>query len=231
MNRTTQQLIDMARRRCDAYGSDAFTDAEIVDYLNMTLWELHGILADSHGDDYLSTVLTGSVSGSEPTLVNSPTGSSPYRILRVDWLRDGDTWTPMHRANLADARWDTTLEDWDGYPPSYRYTATATYFYPPSKNAESVRLIIVPHPTDFSTTALSAVLPDWLEPWYQYLVLGAAVHMLDRIETDVGVVAGLKTAMKAFIERGKPVDDHGYQVINDVEGVTDAERYWTRWVS
>lgn len=216
---TGADLITQARRRVDAYGSDTFPDAEIVTYLNMGLRELHDLLVNAYGDDYFSDTVTYAVTASLSAAVAlSPV---PYKILRVDWLDDDDTWRPLRRVSLGGDRLTTEQKQWSQHEPTYRSRWNKIDFYPAPSANETVRIHQVTLVSDIdSATPATYTVPDYIEPWTQYVVLAAAVHMTDRIEGDVGVLAAQKQAMAEQIRGGKTIDTHGYQVITDVEG------YW-----
>jgi hypothetical protein len=216
---TGADLITQARRRCDALGSDTFTDAEVAEYLNMSLLDCHDLLINTYGDDYYSETVTYTLTGSlNATVTLNPI---PYKVLRVDWLDNSNNWRPIRRVSLGGDRLTTEQKQWSQNEPTYRSRWSTLELYPPNSNAEQVRVHGISMVPQLDTASPASYgVPGYILPWVQYVILGAAIHMIDRVEGDVSVVAAQKQVMAEQIRNGKTIDTHGYQVITDVEG------YW-----
>jgi hypothetical protein len=221
---TGADLITQARRRVDALGSDTFTDAEVADYVNMSLLELHDLLINAYGDDFYSDTVTYALTASlNATVTLNPV---PYKILRVDWLDNSDVWRPIRRVSLGGDRLTTEQKQWSQHEPTYRSRWSTLELYPPPSDAEQVRvhgIAMVPQ-LDTASPASYGV-PGYILPWVQYVILGAAIHMIDRVEGDPSVLASQKVALATQIRNGKGIDTHGYQVITDVEGYWPSPTY------
>lgn len=216
MPQTTATLITAARRRVDAFGSDTFTDAEIVDYLNWGVRELYELLLATYGDQYYSTSAFYSISAvTNPSEILFSLTTHPFKITGVE-LVTTDGYKRLEQVRGA----ETVLvarKDWQSTPPRYTQKYERLTFFPPSLKAESIRLHYVPMPTELSTSSPTAALSPWLEPWWQYIVLVAAAHMMDRIEQDATLLVNQKTSLIALIQAGKNHDSNSYPTITDVE--------------
>lgn len=224
MPQSTATLISAARRRVDAFGSDTFTDAEIVDYLNWGVRELFELLLATYGDQYYSTVSNHVISAvSYPTEILWTLTTMPFKILTVE-MNTADGYKRLEQVR-PEHTLQTTRKNWQDSKPRYQMKYEKLIFHPPSLNAELVRVHYVPLPTELSTASPTAALPGWMEPWAQYVVLTAAAHMLDRIEQDPGVVAAQKQSLIALIQSSKPHDGGSYQTIMDVEYTDETWEY------
>jgi hypothetical protein len=214
---TCQQLIDKARRRVDAFGSDTFSDTEVVDYLNLAMLELFSLIVKAQGEDAVSsyTIYSATADGNSTSVLLYP---PPYKLISVQLLTS-DGYVPLRKTNRATKIIKTEKKDWlSDETPTYDFRMNYLHFSPNAKSTYTIRVQAVNPPTQLSTASPSTSIEFIYDPWEQFIVLGAAAHMLDRIEQDPTVVLTQKEQIKDAILGSGQNDQNGYEVVADVEG-------------
>ena len=209
---TESDLRTRARRRADMENSTFVTDAEIQDYLNSSISELHDYMVKSYEDYFVS----------EQTY-NAPlaTGGANlpddfYKALGVDYESGGITstlkaysFTERNVYNTPYAVIDRLAE------PMYKIEGTKIKLIPGNSQSGTITLHYVPLATQFSATVteIENVIPGYEE----YVVVATAIRMLMKEESDVSALERERQQLASRIIRAiSPRDVSGSFAIRDV---------------
>ena len=209
---TESDLRTRARRRADMENSTFVSDAEIQDYLNSSISELHDFMVKSYEDYFVS----------EQTY-NAPlaTGGANlpddfYKALGVDYDSGGITstlkaysFTERNVYNTPYAVIDRLAE------PMYKIEGTKIKLIPGNSQSGTITLYYVPLATQFSVsvTEIENVIPGYEE----YVVVATAIRMLMKEESDVSALERERQQLASRIIRAiSPRDVSGSFAIRDV---------------
>jgi len=209
---TESDLRTRARRRADMENSTFVSDAEIQDYLNSSISELHDFMVKSYEDYFVS----------EQTY-NAPlaTGGANlpddfYKALGVDYESGGITstlkaysFTERNVYNTPYAVIDRLAE------PMYKIEGTKIKLIPGNSQSGTITLHYVPLATQFSSTVteIENVIPGYEE----YVVVATAIRMLMKEESDVSALERERQQLASRIIRAiSPRDASGSFAIRDV---------------
>ena len=209
---TESDLRTRARRRADMENSTFVTDAEVQDYLNSSIAELHDFMVKSYEDYFVS----------EQTY-NAPiaTGGANlpddfYKALGVDYDSGGITstlkaysFTERNVYNSPYAVIDRLAE------PMYKVEGSKIKLIPTNSQSGTITLYYVPLPTQFSTTVteIETIIPGYEE----YVVVATAIRMLMKEESDISVLERERQQLSSRIIRAlSPRDTSGSFAIRDV---------------
>ena len=208
---TESDLRTRARRRADMENSSFVSDAEIQDYLNSSISELHDFMVKSYEDYFVS----------EQTY-NAPiaTGGANlpddfYKALGVDYNSGGITstlraysFTERNIYNTPYAAIDRLAE------PMYKVEGKIKLI-PTNSQSGTITLYYVPLPTQFSSTVteIETIIPGYEE----YVVVATAIRMLMKEESDTRQLELEKNQLASRIIRAlSPRDASGSFAIRDV---------------
>ncbi len=209
---TESDLRTRARHRADMENSAFVSDAEIQDYLNSSISELHDFMVKSYEDYFVS----------EQTY-NAPiaTGGANlpddfYKALGVDYNSGGITstlraysFTERNVYNTPYAAIDRLAE------PMYKVEGSKIKLIPNNSQSGTITLFYVPLPTQFSTTVteIETIIPGYEE----YVVVATAIRMLMKEESDTRQLELEKNQLASRIIRAlSPRDTSGSFAIRDV---------------
>ena len=187
---TLSELRTRARRKVDAVGNEFFSDAEINDYINIGLGELHDILV-SKQEDYYVRKLSFSLVSSQSDYNFSDIGlTNFYKLLAVDSSQGSDTFR-VKRFGFPDRnrfRADLAFHNSRGYT-NYEYAIQdkVIKFIPEPVSTDTINIYYVPTFSkldgDDSEVSDSVALN-----WEEYSVIVAAVKMRQKEETSVSTL-------------------------------------------
>jgi len=235
---TLANLITGVRRRADMVGSTFVSDAEIVDYINVAMAEIHDILITKYEDYYVSSqqyTLPGSGSGLTAGLFALP--ATFYKALGVDLDAGGINYRlrPYHfqeRAaynspGVAASMVSNTLYHIQGesikFIPAPTVSGTATLWY-------------APEPVYFSAGSTSAtiesVAAQVAKGYEEYVIIDGAIKCLQKEESDVQVLLVQKQQQLQRIEQAAGKRDAGESyAITDVNvGTVSYLDDYVNWV-
>jgi hypothetical protein len=209
---TESDLRTRARRRADMENSTFVTDAEIQDYLNSSISELHDFMVKSYEDYFVSEqtysvpIATGGA--------NLP--DDFYKALGVDYNSGGITsslkaysFSERNIYNTPYAVIDRLAE------PMYKVEGNKIKLIPNNSQSGSITLYYVPQATQFSSTVteIENVIPGYEE----YVVVATAIRMLMKEESDVSALERERQQLASRIIRAiSPRDVSGSFAIRDV---------------
>lgn len=226
---TLAELRTRARQRADAVGNNFFTDAEINDYVNVGLGELHDLLVSKFEDYYVSSVSFSLVADQSTYSFSSISLSGFYKLLGVDAVQGSDT-VRVKRFSFPDRNLyqsDSAIYSDKGYA-NYQYAirGESVEFIPTPGSTDTIKLWYVPSYTklssDGATTSNSVELN-----WEEYAVLVAAIKMRQKEETSTGALERDLERITARIEEASRNRD-----VAEPFGITDEDTgttYHSRW--
>lgn len=209
---TEADLRTRARRRADMENSSFVTDAEIQDYLNSSIAELHDFMVKSYEDYFVSEqvynvpLATGGVSLPDDF----------YKALGVDYSSGGVTSTLRAFSFSERNIYNTPVAVIDRLAqPMYKIEGSKLKLIPTNSQTGSITLYYVPLPTQFSTTVteIETVIPGYEE----FIVVATAIRMLMKEESDIGPLAAERQLLENRIIRAlAPRDASGSFAIRDI---------------
>jgi flagellar biosynthesis/type III secretory pathway chaperone len=219
MTVTLLQLKDQARQRADMETSSFVSDSELTSYINASIAELHDILIQSYGEDYFVTSSTfATVNGTEAYALPS----TLYKLHGVDISINGDEFLTIKRFNFNERNRFTDSVGWTaaGIPSiRYRIVGANIMFTPVPDGSSTVKLW-------FSPLAVKLVVDsDSLNDFNQYseyIVVDAAIKMMQKEESDVSVLMAQKQALLQRITYASQNRDAGEpEAVSDVYAEID----------
>jgi len=209
---TESDLRTRARRRADMENSTFVSDAEIQDYLNSSISELHDFMVKSYEDYFVSEqtysvpIATGGA--------NLP--DDFYKALGVDYNSGGITSTLRAYSFSERNVYNTPYAVIDRLAePMYKVEGNKIKLIPNNSQSGSITLYYVPQATQFSSTVteIENVIPGFEE----YVVVATAIRMLMKEESDVSALERERQQLASRIIRAiTPRDVSGSFAIRDV---------------
>ena len=209
---TESDLRTRARRRADMENSSFVSDAEIQDYLNSSISELHDFMVKSYEDYFVSEqaysvpIATGGA--------NLP--DDFYKALGVDYESGGITSTLRAYSFSERNVYNTPYAVIDRLAePMYKVEGNKIKLIPNNSQSGSITLYYVPQATQFSSTVteIENVIPGFEE----YVVVATAIRMLMKEESDVSALERERQQLASRIIRAiTPRDASGSFAIRDV---------------
>ena len=223
---TLAQLIVRVRQRADMVGSAFVSDAEVVDYINVAMAEIHDLLVTKYEDYYVSTTtytLPGSNPGTLPATfykalgVDLDAGGVSYRLKRYSFQDRNMYNSPgVVAARIADTR--------------YNVQGNQIKFIPDPTMSGTVTLHYVPEAQRFSSGSTSATIvslaPAVANGYEEYVVVDAAIKCLLKEESDTQPPMIYKEQLRKRIESAAGNRDAGESYrISDVNTGVYLEDY------
>jgi len=223
---TLAQLITRVRQRADMVGSAFVSDAEIIDYVNVGMAEIHDLLVDKYEDYYVSTTtytLPGGNPGTLPATfykalgVDLDAGGVSYRMRRYTFQERNMYNSPsVAAARIADTR--------------YSIQGNQIKFIPSPTTSGTATLHYVPEAQRFSSGSTSATIvslaPAIANGYEEYVVVDAAIKCLMKEESDIQTHMIYKEQLRKRLESAAGNRDAGeHSRISDVNTGVYLEDY------
>jgi len=194
------ELRTRARRLADAVGNNFFSDAEVNDYINTGLAELHDILVLKFEDYYVKSATFSLVSGTKSYSLSSIGISDFYKLLGLDIAQGSDVIRiprySFQERNIFSS--NSHIHTEKGYT-NFRYNLNGTNitFVPEPNAADQITVWYVPSYTKLASdgaTVSNLVALNWEE----YAVVSAAIKMRMKEETST---SGLERELQRIENR------------------------------
>ena len=223
MASSLSELRDRARIRADAVGNNFFSDAEINDYLNVGLGELHDVLVLKYEDYYVSSVSFGIVSGKELYPFDTIPLNNFYKCLGLDVDESGEVFRvrrfSFHDRNRYSS--DASIVGRGGATDyMYQVRGDSIQLIPKPVSSGAATLWYVPSFTrlNFDTDTVDSRI---MSNWEEYAVLLAVLKMKEKeelsttaIEKEIASIFGRIEAAAANRDAGEPGG-----IVDDMAGV------------
>lgn len=221
MSITLADIRTQSRQRADMLESQFVTDSELNSYINASMAELHDLLVAAYNEDYyMENVEFASVEGQIdydiPDGTNYSGAKKFYKLRGMDVQVNNDLWTTCHRFNFNRRNEDQSAFAFNmlGLPYlEYRIVGDKVRFNRTPDANSNFRMFYNPA-VDVLVNDTDAF--DDINGYAEYVVVDAAIKMLQKEESDVQVLMAQKAALKARIEAASQNRD-----ANEPESVTD----------
>lgn len=223
MGSTLAELRSRTRTRADAVGNDFFSDAEINDYLNTGLGELHDILVLAFEDYYVNSREFSTVSGQSTYPLSSIGAGNFYKCLGVDVADSGET-LRVRRFSFGDRnRFKSNILTRGRGEYSdlmYQVRGNAIELMPVPDGESAMTLWYIPSFEKLvadTDTVDSSVMSNWEE----YAILTAVVKMKEKEELSSTVIERELASLTERIESAAENRDVGepYGITDELTGV------------
>lgn len=225
MSITLAELKNQSRERADQVNSEFISDGELTSYINSSRAELYDILTEAYGSEYF-------VIEAAPVSVTSGTNAYPlpadfYELKGVDVRINQDDWFSIDRFNFNERNNYTDFTYWDLRGISnikYRIVGNNIMFTPAPDRVAEYRLWYVPTPTQLVND--TDVLDDQ-NSYAEYIIVDAAIKMMQKEESDVTVLMTQKMALiKRITDKAANRDAGQAPTISDIFAANND--YWLR---
>jgi hypothetical protein len=192
--------------------SNFVSDAELVDYINGSIAELHDLLIGSDTDYYLLTDTFNTVSGTETYALPA----AFYKLRGVDVRSGSGEWASLRPFNFNERNASNDLSNYSisGSYFRYRVAGDNLMFNPPPQGIYNVKVWYTPVATKLSSDA--DVLKD-VNQFSEYVIVDAAIKCLNKEEADVSVLLATKADLRKRIENMSANRDAGQpESISDI---------------
>ena len=187
-----EEIMTQARHRADMERSKFVKDLELIGYINNSAAELYDLITDAYGSDYFVkseplSVIAGQASYALP--------ADFYELKGVDLQIDGQSVVNVPRFNFAERNRYSEFGPWQFYRNTnvrYRLVGSNITFSPLPNSDANVTLWYVPLTPKLVN--LTDTLND-LNAYSEYIIIDAAIKMMQKQEDDVSVLV----AQKSFI--------------------------------
>lgn len=224
MSITLAQLREQARQRADMENSNFVKDSELNAYINNSIAELHDILCEAYDAEYFTK---------DPyeftTVANQDSYDLPedfYELKGVDIRINANDWIVVEKYNFKERNRYQEFGVWDLYGVNnvrYRIIGNKIRFTPIPDGTAQVRLWYVPVATKLVNDADTL---DDQNAYSEYVIVDAAIKMMQKEESDVSVLVLQKEALINRI-RGKAAnrDAGSPESITDIYAANDDYYY------
>ena len=187
MSYTLNDLITTIRNRADLNNSEFITDAELTDYINYSLKELHGLLINSFGGDYFVETQDVVV----PAGASTSSGELPATLLKVMGvdLLVGNKYITLQPFNFIERNF-AGAQNIDGqvsqYATNYRFRIRnrKIVLTPDAVGAVNLRVWYVPDVEDLVTGTDEVAVNDALAGWLEYVIVDVCVKCKQKEESE-----------------------------------------------
>lgn len=224
-NMTLGQVALAARQRADRVNSNFVTAPELSSYINQSYFELYDLLTTLFQEYYVAppaTFLTTSNQGTYPlpdgilSFTNdvgvSAVARPYYKLIGVDLGLNtaNNAWVTVHKFNFIDRNRfvypNSNSTIYGVFNLEYRVMGNNIQFIPPPTARQPVRLWYVPR---MATLLKDADMLDGVSGWTEYVIVDAAIKILQKEESDVSVLMAQKQALLERINKSAASRDAG----------------------
>lgn len=222
MTITLAQLRTRARERADMEESTFVTDSELNSYINNSIAELHDLLIAAYNEEYYMdsiefTTTTGQLDYDLPNGTNYSAANKFYKLRGVDSRINNNDWETVKRFNFNRRNEDVNapVARLAGLPYlEYRLVGSKIRFNRTPDNGTQIRLWY--HPVAQQLTADSDTYDD-INGFQEYVIVDAAIKMLNKEESDVTVLMTQKMELaKRIREMAQNRDANEPESVSDI---------------
>lgn len=186
-----------AREASDMVNSDFVSDVEVGGLVNTYVAELYDLLVAAYGHAYYASHYHfNTVSGTDtyPILTLAGAGGNFYQLLGIDIdLGGGQVLTCEPFAFHSRNRYKSGTVTWQqGQPIAYRIHGSNFVFVPTPSGVYTVTVHYIPAATVLSDDADEF---DGINGWERYVVVSAAIAMLQKEQSDPSVLLAEKASL------------------------------------
>lgn len=216
---TLAELKLQSREKADMVDSNFVTDSELTSYINSSIAELHDIMVQEYGGDYFinEVEFTTTPQQADYNISDIIPADDFYKMRGIDAKLNGDDFFTLKPFNFNERNRFQHFGVWDYLGITnvrYRILGSKLRFSPVPDAATLVRLWYIPTATKLVDDADTL---DDLNQYAEYVLVDAAIKMLNKEESDVAVLMAQKGDLKRRIEEAAGNRDAGEsQSISDI---------------
>lgn len=217
---TLSELRTRARRLADAVGNEFFSDAEINDYINTGLGELHDLLVLKFEDYYVSSISFNLATDTSSYSLESIGLNNLYKLMGVDLSQGAETVrVPRYSFQERNTFKSSQALYSDRGHTNHRYSLTgkSINFIPTPTSSDEVTLWYIPKYTKLVNDS-DSVDDNIASNWEDYAVYAAAIRMRQKEETSTTSIEREKEKINLRIEEAARNRDAGEPM-----GITDED--------
>lgn len=219
-NITLEDLRLQSRQRADKVNSGYILDSELNSYINSSTAELYDLLVGAYGDDYYSAKYSFSTLpiNSDGTTPTYDLPSDFYKLIGIDMYIN-----PLRYITLKPYMFNERGRYQDGsnwaaivaiQGPRYHLMNNQLEFNPPAPGQYNMLMYYVP---ECPLLINDSDVFDGVNGWEEYIIVDAAIKMLQKEESDVSVLLEQKNKLIKRINLMAENRDIGHSfVVNDV---------------
>lgn len=212
---TLTQLIARIRRRADKMDDPSVTDADITDIINGSSWpELYDLRIRGYGNEVDATAWEQTTAADHVVLPEDF-----YQLRGLFAHRDGESevW-PLKRATDAEY---ARLGSQTGRPEFYMMVTAQVLLLPAPDATYVYQFIYYPAATVLSSGSDTI---DDVNGWSEFIVVDAAIQLLQAEESDVSTLMAQKEMLKQRIMQAAANRDQATPArVTDVQGDADPD--------
>lgn len=221
---TLAQFRDRARQRSDMETSDFVEDSELTGYVNASLAELYDLLVSAYGEDYfLADAFTITTASATSDYALPP---DFYKMRGLDCKINNSDWFSLRPFNFNErnGNQDTQWGMIGGPNIRYRIMGSNLKLSPLPDGAYTLQLWYVPTAPVLASDSDSF---DDVNGFGEYVIVDAAIKMLQKEESDVSVLMAQKQALKRRLEEMANNRDAGQPMsVSDVYAENNEFWFW-----
>lgn len=223
---TLAELRAQSRQRADMENSNFVKDSELNSYINNSIAELHDILSEAYGSEYFVKSTDLNIVANQADIALP---ADFYELKGVDIKIDSDEFITVRPFNFNERNNFTNFGTWSFYKNSnvrYRLVGNNLKLTPTPDATGIIRLWYVPVATKLVLDSDS--LNDF-NAYSEYVIVDAAIKMMQKEESDVSVLFAQKQALIDRI-RGKAAqrDAGSSGSVTDIYADNYDFYYWRR---
>ena len=217
---TLSELRTRARRLADAVGNNFFSDAEINDYINTGLGELHDLLVVKFEDYYISSIPFNLISDTSSYTLESIGLNNLYKLMGID-LKQGSETVRVPKYSFQERNTfkasQALYSDRGHTNHRYSLTGDTIKFIPTPLSTDEVTVWYVPKFTKLVNDS-DAVDGNIASNWEDYAIYSAAIKMRQKEETSTTSIDREQEKITMRIEEAARNRDAG-----EPTGITDED--------
>ncbi len=229
-NITLSEIRQRCRERADMKESCFVEDQELDFYINQSIAELHDMLVQSYGEDYYvkDIIFNTSANAESYNLSTVIPDDDFYKLRALDARLNGDDWFTLRKFNFNERNkfQHVGAGDFLGIVNvRYRLVGENIRFVPIPDNSIDIRVWYIPR-----AVKLIQDTDEYCDfnGWIEYVIVDAAIKMLNKEESDVTVLLREKDLLKRRIEEVANNRDAGEpESVSDIYSEND-EFYYGR---
>lgn len=209
--KTLLQLRTEVLQRANLENSDNFaTSAEVNGLINDSVKAWRDLIIENRGQDFFTADTNFPLTGATGYVLPSDF----YQALSI-FYQDGDTLLPLQPFSLVDLPRLSNIQG--NVPVAYRLLNTEITFLPFTASGYTVQVSYVPFFTDL---ALDADTLEVYNGWSEWIVLDAAMKLLEKESTDTSQLAArLQRTEERLLSQIQSRDRSFPETVVDVEPV------------
>lgn len=173
---TLTTLILRARNRADMPIAGFVTDLELTDWINEGAQQLHEKLVSAYAEEYVSSSATLVVAAGL-----APLPAAFFKLLTIEMDIAGVTRTLLPYTQQERNAYKNALGSPTGTRPRYKLVAGNLRLLPVQTNGTQVAITYAP---EFTPLVAGGDTVSFINGWEKYVVLYAAIQMMDKEETS-----------------------------------------------